>query len=363
MRLHLVALPHTRVEPEFCGCAYTAKVLKFCKMMGARHEILLYSPAGRPVPGASAMVQCLSEDERVSIFGRDDPMRLPAWPTEAQTRRFNQGVIERLHKLAQPQDLVLLTGGWTHEPIARVLPHLLCIEPGVGYEGVFTNYCAFESHAWMHTVYAKKGINDIRWFDRVIPPYCDPDEFPHLNGGDGKYLLFLGRLISRKGPHIAASLAKACGLPLMVAGAGGTDWVGGESLQGQDIKVECDVRYVGAVGIEERARLLAGARALICPTTYAEPGGNVAVEAMLAGTPVITADFGVFSETVKHGLSGFHFRMFRDAIRAVRECSNLDPREIRHWANMRYSLKAVGRLYDEWFDCLTTLFDQGWYQH
>lgn len=33
VKLHLVALPHTQVSKDFITCAYTQKVLKFCKMM------------------------------------------------------------------------------------------------------------------------------------------------------------------------------------------------------------------------------------------------------------------------------------------------------------------------------------------
>lgn len=353
-----MALPHTRVEPSFCGCAYTAKVLKFCKMMGARHEIFLYAPEGSPVKGAT-LLPCLTEAQRTKTFGSDDTNRLPAWPTDAQSLLFNSTVAKELQKHWQPTDLVLLTGGRTHLPITEAFPGPLYCEPGVGYEGIFTDKCAFESYAWMHTVYALGKINDIRWFDCVIPPYCDPDEFPHLNDGKGEYLLFIGRLISRKGPHIALQIAKAAGLPLYVAGAGGR-WEG-DKLIGQDVTLEGNVKYVGPVDVSQRAKLLAGAKALIVPTLYAEPGGNVAIEAMLAGTPVIAPDWGVFSETVTHGVSGFHFRMFQEAVDAVRHCSILKPKTIQQYAEARYSLGAIAPRYDKWFNRLAALFGDGWY--
>lgn len=357
MRLHLVSLPHTRVEAASCGCAYTAKVLKFCKMMGARHEIFLYAPEGPEVKGAT-LIPCLPEAQRITTFGTDDPHRLPDWPTDAQSLLFNRNVADALRSLWRPQELVLLTGGRTHLPITEAFPGPLYCEPGVGYEGVFTDKCAFESYAHLHTVYAKNSINDIRWFDAVIPPYCDPEEFPHLNDGDGKYLLFLGRLISRKGPHIAEQIARAAGLPLIVAGAGGILRDG--KLCGLDVEFPA-VEYAGPVGILERAKLMAGAKAVIMPTLYCEPGGNVAIEAMLAGTPVIAPDWGVLSETVSHGVSGFHFRMFQEAVDAVKKCGRLAPQTIRDYAKGRYSLDAVGPLYDKWFNRLVALYGEGWY--
>jgi hypothetical protein len=147
---------------------------------------------------------------------------LPGLPNDAQTELFNQRAIEAIRERIEPRDLILLSAGWTHKAIAAAFPNHIVCEPGVGYEGIFTNYCAFESYAWMHHVYALKGITDGRWFDAVIPNYFDPGDFPcHCSDGAGDYLLFLGRLISRKGPHIASQIANACGLPLIVAGAGG----------------------------------------------------------------------------------------------------------------------------------------------
>jgi glycosyltransferase involved in cell wall biosynthesis len=255
--------------------------------------------------------------------------------------------------------LVLLSGGTTHKLIADALPKQLVCEPFVGYHGILgeRSWAAYESYAHMHSVYARRRIDDIRWFDAVIPPFCDPDEFPHLNDGNGKYLLFLGRLINRKGPHIALDIAKRCGMPLYVAGAGGK--MDGNAIVGNGVRLEGDVRLVGPVDVEARAKLLAGAKALLCPTTYCEPGGNVAIEAMMAGTPVITADFGVFAETIAHGVSGFHFRMPREGVAAVEKTSILSPMQIRDYAVSKYSLGAVAPRFDGWLERLSTLFGDG----
>lgn len=348
-RLHLVALPHTQISSEFCTCAYTSKTLKFCKMMQHDCEILLYAPEGPDVPGAK-LIPCLTNIARVAIFGEDDSGRLPAWPSEEQSAKFNRAAIANLLTHSEPGDLVLLTAGWTHKPIADALRDRICIEPFVGYYGVLGGavWAGFESYAHMHTVYAKQGVEDIRWFDAVIPPYYDPDEFPHLNDGDGSYLLFLGRLIERKGPHIAAEIAKAAGMKLRVAGPG-------------EMKLDGDVEYLGPVNVKERAQLLAGAKAVLMPTTYFEPGGNVAIEAMAAGTPVIAPDAGVFSETIKQGVSGYRFRNLREAVSAVEKTSLLRPQAIRAHAQS-YSLDCARERFKQWFGRVETLKGKGWYE-
>jgi glycosyltransferase involved in cell wall biosynthesis len=359
--LHLVALPHVKLgTAETCLCAYSGKCEKFVRMMKDRHEVVVYGVEGPELPGAT-LVQCLSDAERVKTFGADDPNRLPDWPTDAQSLQFNLNAAAELQKRAKPDELILLSGGLTNLPIFKALPGRLFCEPFVGYFGVIggNSWAAFESYFHMSQTYCKNGTNDIRWFDTVVPPFCDKAEFPNVNTGNGDYLLFVGRLISRKGPTIALEIAKAAGLPLYVAGSGGR--MEGDVLVGQDVRLDGNVKYFGPVGVEKRSELMSGAIALVCPTTYFEPGGNIAIEAMMAGTPVIAPDSGVFSETVQDGVSGFHFRMLREAVEAVKLCDTLDPEEIRKYASDRYSLEAIAPRFEHWFENLRLLFGKGWY--
>lgn len=315
-------------------------------MMCELYDIYVYAPEGPPIPGAT-LVQCLSDHARKAIFGSDDTARLPDWPTDAQTRLFNIAASSKVLERADKKDLVLLSGGWTHKSIADLLPEFICCEPFVGYEGILTEKCAFESYAWMHYLYGKKGIHDIRWYDRVIHPFVDPDEFPEKNTGDGDFLLFLGRFIDRKGPHIAKQIAKAVGLPLKIAGAG----------QPKDAKEE-GVEYLGPVDVKTRAELLSKAKALICPTIYCEPGGNVAIEAMMAGCPALAPDWGVFSETIPPGR---HFRTLKQAAEIIQSLDNDShiPMMTREWAK-QFSLDAIRPKFSSWFSDLSNLWEKGW---
>jgi glycosyltransferase involved in cell wall biosynthesis len=341
-------------------------------MMGDKHEIYVYAPESKKIKGAKMMVNCLYDEARQKVFGKDDANRLPDWPTDEQTASFNENVIRKLRKLMNERDLILLSGGWTHKAISDAFPAHIKVEPFCGYDGillpqqqVFANgpWVAYESYFHMAQVAAKKGITDIRWYDRVIPPFVDPDEFPHLNNGKGKYLLFVGRLIPRKGPQIALQIAEACKMPLHVAGAGGRMHKGvlignGVELQSKKVKI----MYHGPVGIAERAKLMAGAKALLAPTLFFEPGGNVAVEAMMCGTPVLSADSGVFSETIRPGISGFHFRTMRHAVDGIKRCADLKPKAIRDFGLQNYSLKAVSQKFDAWFSDLDALWRNGFYE-
>ena len=366
MRVHLLGLPWTQTTRRYSTCAYTQKMRRFGAMMlPLGYEVILYSGEENDAD-CTEHVPLLSEAERQERFGAFDPTALPGdvWDATAEHwRLFNARAILELSRRVEPDDLLLLGAGWCHKLVADAFPSLTACEPFVGYKGIATRFRAFESHAWRAHVYGRERIDLGVWYDATIPNFFDCDEFPDCRDspGDGDYLLFLGRVTAEKGPHIAAQIAERAGLPLKLAGPGVRSIEPG-LIHGDWIEVEGDhCEYVGVVGIEERAELLAGARALLMPTLFIEPFGGSAVEAMLAGVPVIAPDWGAFTETVIEGETGFRFATLAEAVAAVERCDALDPYAIRESAVSRYSLEAVGPLFDRWFRDLAGLRGEGWY--
>jgi glycosyltransferase involved in cell wall biosynthesis len=220
-----------------------------------------------------------------------------------------------------------------------------------------TPYVCFESQAWKHYMYGKWGIDDGRFFDTVIPNFFAPEEWS-LAKKKGDYLAFVGRMIARKGPHIAAEIAKAMGMPIYFAGSGVKFSSEGLIETHDGLRLEGDVHYVGTVGVEERNKLMGEARALLVPTTYIEPFGAVAVEGPLCGTPAVATDFGAFVDTVPRYL---RFNTLAEGCHAVEIAMTLKPKAVRENALANFSLDAVAPHYEEWFQRLSTLWGRGWY--
>jgi glycosyltransferase involved in cell wall biosynthesis len=101
------------------------------------------------------------------------------------------------------------------------------------------------------------------------------------------------------------------------------------------------------------------ARCTMVPTLYAEPFGGVAVESMMCGTPVVTTDFGAFTDTVLEGVSGYRFQTLQEAVDATSAAMLLDRETVHQYAVENYSLEAVAPAYERWFDNLDLLWGEG----
>jgi glycosyltransferase involved in cell wall biosynthesis len=323
------------------------KLLKAGKMFtNLGHQVILYSGEENEAP-CYEHVQVFSKKEREKWYGVHD--QNTGWghadfdPMKEPWAIMNSRALAEIHTRIEPTDLVLLIAGLAQKPIADGLYGYLSCEWGVGYEGIFSHFCAFESNAWRHYLYGKYAIDNGRWYDTVIPNFFDTNDF-HL-GPKSDYLLFVGRIIERKGYQVAVDIAERAGRRLIVAGPGG-----------ENVEWASHVEYVGPVDLQTRSELMAGAVALLAPTLYLEPFGGVTVEAMLCGTPAVTSDWGAFPEIVEEGVTGYRFAKISDGVAAVEKAKNLSSIAICERAEKRFSLEVVGPQFDRWFRRLQGLY-------
>ncbi len=103
---------------------------------------------------------------------------------------------------------------------------------------------------------------------------------------------------------------------------------------------------------------MGGATAVWTPTQYLEPGGGVAIEAQLVGTPVIASDYGCFTETVDER---FRCSTLADYVAAGMAARSVDRDALRERAVGRWTTEAVGPAWTGYLGRLATLYGDGWY--
>jgi glycosyltransferase involved in cell wall biosynthesis len=335
------------------------------------HDVFHYGAEGS-APECTEHIDIISTEEQKTFFG-DPSQSTKMFPIEwnaslAYWQQTNMRAGLEILKRRQRKDFVCLVGGNCQQRIDQLVGQDLTIncEPFVGYYGVFTKYRVFETYTHQACVYGMTaGVNGSpngNYYDAVIPNYYDLEDFPY-QAIKGDYLLFIGRLIGRKGLNTVLAIQRATGLPLRIAGQGVKTFHLGISIttdEGLVIPIGNGITYEGVVGVKERAELMGNARCVLVPTDYMEPFGGVAVEAQLCGTPVVTTDFAAFSETVKHGVSGYRCHTLDHWVWAVNNVHKLSPSVIRRCASHNYSAQRVMHMYDEYFHMLYDLWDDGW---
>lgn len=350
MRFHLVSLPHTQTTRAYSPCAYTEKVRKFATMMAQRgHEVFLYAGEENEAE-CTEHICCIRQSEQAihGFNGPDDYLKID-FNSAQPWSLFHGNVVEEIKKRIQPADFICVITGIPTLSFEAAFPDHMVVEFGVGYSGICHRYRVFESYAWRNYVYGQKGW-DGQFFDEVIPNYFEVADFPTFeDAGRSDYFLFIGRLTEKKGWRVAQDVCQRLGKSLIVAGPGDFDGYG---------------KYVGTVGPRERGELMARAQAVFVPTLYVGPFEGVHIEANLCGTPVITTDFGVFSETVENGFNGQRCRVLADFMAAAEfyASSPVPYGEIARAARKKYATDVVAVQYERYFSRLSTLQGAGWYQ-
>lgn len=104
-----------------------------------------------------------------------------------------------------------------------------------------------------------------------------------------RFALFLGRLNCKKGlDRLVAATARLPKLRLVIAGPDEDGYRGTIEHLARDFSVTSQITFTGEVHGADRATLLERASMLVLPS-YSENFGNVVIEAMAAGCPVIVS--------------------------------------------------------------------------
>jgi UDP-glucose:tetrahydrobiopterin glucosyltransferase len=161
-------------------------------------------------------------------------------------------------------------------------------------------------------------------------------------------LAWLGRISPEKGLEDAVAAANRTGVRLKVMGV----------MQDEAYwKRVCEafpsakIDYLGFLSTDELQQQLRQCRALLMTPRWVEAFGNVAIEALACGVPVISYRRGGPTEIVRDGETGFLVEpdSVDGLIEAIGKLDTINRQDCRARAEAEYSLEALGDRFDAWF--------------
>lgn len=257
---------------------------------------------------------------------------------------YNENAAAAIAKTKSPGDMIMCFHGWENKAAAEANNDLPIVEPSIGYDtkAVFAPYRVFVSYAQMHMFYGERGmLMTPSWYDAVIPNAFTPAEF-EFSSEKKDYILYFGRVVDSKGINIAIQATERSGHKLIIAGPGTLADLGYKEIPSH-------VTCFGVANVDQRKTLMRDAKAIIGPTYYVEPFGNMVAEGYFSGTPAITTDWGGFTETVVQGITGFRCREMKDFVNALNNIDQISPSACRDWAWNNYEESVVHKKLDEYF--------------
>lgn len=296
--MHVVVVAHTRhpVRQPFAGGLESVSWHLSRGLAERGHRVSVFAARGSDrIPG----VEHLWPDELpLSDAARADV----SMPEEGWLRRHH-AYLSLMLGLARRDDIdVVHTHALHHLPTAMAptlpVPTLLTLHtpPTPWLESAIrvarstegggrlhaTAVSAHTAAAWEHVVDAavvRNGVDTQVW----------------RAGPGGGPLVWSGRIVPEKAPHVAVRIARQAGLPLVLAGP-----VADEDYARDVLWPLCDgtVTYAGHLSDTELSALVGASAAALVTPAWDEPFGLVAAEALACGTPVLGLRRGGLPEVV-----------------------------------------------------------------
>lgn len=186
-----------------------------------------------------------------------------------------------------------------------------------------------------HFIYVSRTHAQAFGSSRYVWNGIDPDEFIYSETKED-YFLFIVSHLSR---------AESKGLPMAIAVA---ERLGARLLVGAEIDVpppsSPNVTCLGEIRDEQKATLLAGARALLFPVVLDEAFGMVIAESLVSGTPVIGSKRGALPELITPDV-GFTCSTLEEYVAAAGRLREIQPAACRERAVGEFHYRVMTRRY------------------
>lgn len=239
------------------------------------------------------------------------------------------------------------------------------IDPLVGHQFLQTMYRVYPTKSWMSFIYGTKanwsGTTFVHscdyWGDAVIYHYLDIEKYGNYFNGEKRdnYAVFAGRVNYDKGIEQAIIACRNTNMTLHVVG--NVPEQNKHLLENnRDI-----VEYHGFVSKHKLFNILSNAKCTFCFTHYMEPFNCVAIESMLCGTPVISSNWGSFSEINVHGKTGFRCTHYGDIEYAIKNIDKISPFNCKKWIMENFSMDVAKPIYSQYLDKVMEMDRCSWY--
>ncbi len=162
-----------------------------------------------------------------------------------------------------------------------------------------------------------------------------------------KSLAWVGRISPEKALEDAVQAAEITGIKLNIFGK-----IQDEEYW-QKIKQnypQAPLEYQGFFNTLELQEKLGKCQALLMTPRWIEAFGNVVIEALACGVPVITYRRGGPSELIKEGETGFLVEpdSVSGLVDAIKKIDKIDRKQCRQQVENEYSLKVLGDRFEKW---------------
>ena len=172
---------------------------------------------------------------------------------------------------------------------------------------------------------------------------------PHPQPG----LAWLGRIAPEKGLEDAVAAAKITNMPLKIMGKMQDESYWQQICQDYP---DAPIEYLGFLSTAKMQQELRQCRAMLMTPRWVEAFGNVAIEALACGVPVISYRRGGPAEIIQDGKTGFLVEpdSVNKLVEAIARLDEIDRYTCRQQAESQYSLEALGDRFEQWFQNILT---------
>ncbi|MEP7203871.1 MAG: glycosyltransferase family 4 protein [Ilumatobacteraceae bacterium] len=331
-------------------------------LTGRGHTVEVLAPEGSLHVGAVVHQIPGALQPSSHLDGRDDLVRIPADGVLAAMcdwARVHQAEFDVILNLAYDWLPFYLTAFFVETPLAHIVSMATLTD---AMDDVIASTVerrprnvAMHSHAQVETFPALADQVPVIGNGVAVERYdlhIAADEPPHLG--------FIGRISPEKGLADVVAVADATGLPLKVWGLMQDQAVWDSAIAAHP---QAQVSYEGFLPTDELQAAIGGCAAILMAPKWVEAFGNVAIEAMATGVPVISYRRGGPAEIIDDGETGFLVDPddIDGLIAAVGRIDELDRVKCRQRVEEQYSVPALAARVENWLDAVVECHRNSWH--